>query len=190
MSQILNCLSLEFDWRLLALAGIACCAAAFVAIHLFRRARLASRVQVARLDAALNNMSQALCMFDSERRLIVCNGNYARLFSLPLELTRAGTPIEEIVDHRIALGLFAGEDAGAYKRDRLAVAVNDVPSKTLLEFRDGRIFSVAHQPMAEGGWVATHEDITEQVRAQRELKRLHATLEKLRSQLDRLSGGE
>jgi diguanylate cyclase (GGDEF)-like protein/PAS domain S-box-containing protein len=185
MLQILNYLPLELDWPLLGLAGVVFCTAGLVAFHLFRRARSASRIQVARLDAALNNMSQALCMFDSERRLIVCNGNYARLFSLPPELTRAGTSIEDIVDHRIALGLFAGEDAAAYKRDRLAIAVNNVPSKTLLEFSDGRIFSVVHQPMAEGGWVATHEDITEQVRAQRELKRLHATLEEAKSQAER-----
>jgi diguanylate cyclase (GGDEF)-like protein/PAS domain S-box-containing protein len=184
MLQILNCLSLEFDWRVLALAGVACCAAGLAAIHLFRRARSASRIQVARLDAALNNMSQALCMFDSERRLIVCNDNYARLFKLPPELTRAGTAVGDILDHRIALGLFPGEDAEAHKRDRLTIVANNVPSRSLLEFGDGRIFSVVHQPMAEGGWVATHEDITEQVRAQRELKRLHATLEaaKLRAE--------
>ncbi len=160
-------------------------AAGLVAVHLFRRARRASRVQVARLDAALNNMSQALCMFDSERRLIVCNDNYARLFNLPPALTRAGTPVEAILDHRIALGLFPGEDAEAHKRDRLAIAANNVPNRSLLEFGDGRIFSVVHQPMAEGGWVATHEDITEQVRAQRELKRLHATLEEAKSQAER-----
>ena len=138
---------------------------------LVRQSEARSRARNIQLDAALNNMSQALCMFDAERRLIVCNDNYARIFDLPPELTKAGTPVEAILDHRIALGLFPGEDAaGPQTRPPTPSWPTMFASKSLLEFRDGRIFSVVHQPMAEGGWVATHEDITEQVRAQRELQ--------------------
>jgi len=32
-----------------------------------------------RLDTALNNMSQGLCMFDSEGRLVLCNERYIQM---------------------------------------------------------------------------------------------------------------
>ena len=143
------------------------------------------RARNAQLDAALENMSQALCMFDAQRKLIVCNDNYVRLFRLPPELARPGTRIEDILDHRIALGMYQGADAEAYRRERLATLENETAKNSLLEFRDGRILSVWYQPMSEGGWVATVEDITERTRAQRELQRLHATLEEAKVEAER-----
>jgi diguanylate cyclase (GGDEF)-like protein/PAS domain S-box-containing protein len=142
------------------------------------------RARNIQLDAALNNMSQALCMFDSNARLIICNGRYARLFAMSPELQRPGTPLEDILSHKISLGMFPGEDAEAYKRERLTTAASLVAKNSVLEFKDGRVFSVWHQPMAEGGWVATHEDITEQTNAQRELRGLYATLEQEKLKAD------
>jgi diguanylate cyclase (GGDEF)-like protein/PAS domain S-box-containing protein len=133
------------------------------------------------LDAALNNMSQALCMFDANGKLIVCNDNYARIFSLPPDLVSSGASVEDILSHRTALGMFPGESAEAYMRERLMIAASNTASRSVSEFPDGRVMSVWHQPMAGGGWVATHEDITEQTRAQRELKELNDNLELAKS---------
>ena len=36
-----------------------------------------------RLDAAVNNISQGLCMFDPRARLVICNQPYARIYNLP-----------------------------------------------------------------------------------------------------------
>ncbi len=145
--------------------------------ELMRKSEERSRARNIQLDAALNNMSQALCMFDGQRRLLVCNNNYAHLFKLPPELATPGTHIEAILDHRIAHGMFQGADPQAYKQERLNTVLESIPKNSLLEFPDGRVFSVWYQPMIEGGWVATLEDITETTRARRELQRLHANLE-------------
>ncbi len=152
---------------------------------LARDAEAQLRERNAQLDAALNNMSQALCMFDGERRLTVCNARYAEIFNLPAELTRPGTPIFDILKYRVAQGMYPGEDGEAHIRSRLEIADRNVPTKSFLEFRDGRIFSVLHMPMAGGGWVATHEDVTEQVRAQRALKEAQATLIEARAKAER-----
>jgi diguanylate cyclase (GGDEF)-like protein len=37
------------------------------------------------------------------------------------------------------------------------------------ELRDGRIFAISHQPMPEGGWVAIHQDITQQKQAETQI---------------------
>ena len=41
------------------------------------------RAQNLRFHAALNNMSQALVMFDASGRLLVCNGRYNEMYGLP-----------------------------------------------------------------------------------------------------------
>ena len=66
-----------------------------------------AQTQAVRFNAALNNMSQGLCMFDSDKRLVVCNDRYARLYSLPPELLAPGTTHEAIMQHRLASGILA-----------------------------------------------------------------------------------
>jgi len=116
--------------------------------------------QEEQLNAALDNISQGVCMFDTSRRLIVCNKKYADIYGLTEEQTKPGTPIETILEYRIASGN-APEDHDAYIRDRLNEVALNRPYQTVNRLRDGRFVSVVHQPMGNGGGVATHEDVTE-----------------------------
>ena len=109
---------------------------------------------------ALNNMSQGLCMFDARQRLIVCNDRYAQLYGLSKELIKPGTTLREILECRIAAGHAPGNHQ-KYIADRLnEVAVNQA-YQVVNRLDDGRYISVVHTPMPNGGWVATHEDVTE-----------------------------
>ncbi len=132
-------------------------------------ASLAQKSQ--QLDAALNNMSQALTMFDAQQRLIVCNRQYAELYGLTAEQTRPGTPFHSILEARIAGGNVP-EDVESFVAGRLEAADRPEASCTINTLRDGRIISVAHQSMDSGGWVAVHQDITAQKRAEAELARM------------------
>ena len=122
------------------------------------------------LTAALQNVSQGVCMFDAAQRLIVCNKQYADLYGLSDEQTKPATPLQRILEHRIATGN-APEDHETYIRDRLNEVSINQPYETVNRLRDGRYVSVVHRPMASGGWVATHQDITE-ARSREELFRL------------------
>jgi diguanylate cyclase (GGDEF)-like protein/PAS domain S-box-containing protein len=46
-----------------------------------------------------------------------------------------------------------------------------------IELSDGRTIAVANTPMKDGGWVATHDDVTERVRAERELEHTRTFLD-------------
>jgi diguanylate cyclase (GGDEF)-like protein len=122
------------------------------------------RTQNLQLDAALNNMSQGLCMMDAEQRLVICNRRYAEMYGLPPALMQPGTPMIEILEDRIARGLYAGGTPDEYRRERQEVGNANAPSTRIQELSDGRVVVVVHQPMPGGGAVATHEDITEQRR--------------------------
>jgi diguanylate cyclase (GGDEF)-like protein len=121
--------------------------------------------QKRRLDSAINHMGEGLCMFDAEKRLVVCNARYAEMYRLPPELLKAGTPHREIIQHRIASGILKGETSEKAAQ-QLISTLNALPTDTTVsrvdEFADGRLICVTRQPMAGGGWVATHLDVTEQ----------------------------
>ena len=123
------------------------------------RAERVNERQKRQLDAALANISQGLCMFDAEQRLIVCNRQYAELYGLSEAQTAPGTTLREILGYRFALGS-APEDFDSYIKRADEIALNR-PTQFSSRLRDGRHVSVVHRPLAEGGWVSTHEDITE-----------------------------
>jgi diguanylate cyclase (GGDEF)-like protein len=127
-----------------------------------RKAQLES--VIVQLDVALNNMTHGLCMFDAGRRLIVCNARYARMFGLPPELTRPGTPLRDIASYRLEHGTFAP----SLQPTSNEIALGATPQATRIteELPDGRVIAISRQPMPDGGWVAVHEDVTERRRAE------------------------
>ena len=122
-------------------------------------------------DAALENMTHGLCMFDAQKRLVICNDRYASLYRLPKELLKTGTTHEAIIAHRVTNGILAGDNkTGAVDKKLSALGqlpANEVSSR-VDELADGRLIRVIRQPMKGGGWVATHEDITERLRLQKQ----------------------
>jgi diguanylate cyclase (GGDEF)-like protein len=126
-------------------------------------------VQNARFNAALNNMSQGLAMFDAERRLIVCNAKYAEMYRVPPELMKPGTTQLEILQHRVDNGIYEGIDPDAYIEARVRTAEAERDADCVLHLSDGRTIAVAHRVMSSGGWVSTHEDATERFRAEQRI---------------------
>jgi diguanylate cyclase (GGDEF)-like protein len=118
-------------------------------------------MQNLRFDAALNNMSQALCMFDGKHELVVCNTPYAKMYGLPEALTKPGTSFHAIMERRIANGLHIGKSVDEYMRDVIECMVDDRPITKVAELGDGRAVSIKQRRMPDGGWISTHEDITE-----------------------------
>jgi diguanylate cyclase (GGDEF)-like protein len=117
-------------------------------------------------DAALKNMSHGLCMFDAEQRLVVANDRYAQMYDLTPDDVRPGTTFRQVLERRIARGAYAGNAPEAYISERLAAVAETHASTKVQELADGRVVAISHQPMAGGGWVATHQDITEQRRSE------------------------
>ena len=124
------------------------------------------RIRHFQFDTAINNMSQGLCFFDAAHRLIVCNDRYVDMYDLPRDRVGPGTPLTEIVDMRFNAGSFPAMSRDEYLNWRTNVAVSNEPTDSIVELKNGRTFKIRHRPMPDGGWVATHEDITEQRRSE------------------------
>ncbi|TCV72200.1 phospho-acceptor domain-containing protein [Neorhizobium sp. R1-B] len=141
-------------------------------------ARLESELadQTARLDEAINNMPHGLCMFDSEKNLIVCNAAYAAMYHLPEGLTRPGTPLDSILEHRELRGIGPLDKAAYFDVVTAANVIGSVASQNIV-LSDGRVIKITHNPMKTGGYVATHEDVTAAVAVSEELIRQRDMLE-------------
>jgi diguanylate cyclase (GGDEF)-like protein len=119
------------------------------------------RVQNARFDAALTNMSHGLSMFDDDGKLVVWNKQFEAIYRLPANFLQAGTLDLQIAEHCLATGLISSEFAENVCGHRPRAAIQGTKNHELLKLNDGRVIAVAQQPMLEGGWVSVHEDVTE-----------------------------
>lgn len=124
-----------------------------------------------RLDAAVNNISIGLCMMDARGRLVICNEPYARIYNLPTELLKPGTQLEDILSHLFDAGMNSGGSKDEYVVWRRELIARREYGKNVHEL-NGRTILMQHHPMKDGGWVSTHEDITEQKQAEARIQHL------------------
>lgn len=121
-------------------------------------------LQNTRFDAALNNMSQALCMVGPDNRLIVCNQQFRELFSILPPPT--GMPVATLFDEIIQAGRADPQLIRRVWQSQQALVDQADQGGFVVQNDDlvaGRMsaLAVAHQSMPDGGWVATYSDITD-----------------------------
>jgi diguanylate cyclase (GGDEF)-like protein/PAS domain S-box-containing protein len=129
------------------------------------RTRAALDVQNVRFDTALKNMSQALLMFDASGRLMMSNQRYCEMYGLEPDLIKPGCTIGDLLEVRRDKGAFSG-DARLYLEVLQSSLSQGKTFEDRAELPDGRTIAIVNRPMPQGGWVATHEDITERRRAE------------------------
>lgn len=117
-----------------------------------------------RFDAALNNMSQGLCMFDAEQKIVVSNARYGEIYHLNPDQVKPGTSLAQILEYRRQKGtIFAGVAPDVYRN------VNVKQAKEVRELVDGRVVSISRHVMPDGGWLTTHEDITDRAQTEKRI---------------------
>jgi diguanylate cyclase (GGDEF)-like protein len=129
---------------------------------IFQQATELARINM-RFDAALSNMTQGLCLFDADKRLVIANSRFREMYNLPEELVVPGTPLPLLLQYHA--------DHGAKSDLTVDEHVQTIPTKQNQNFvtADGREISIKRTPMPDGGWVATHEDVTERRRTEVEI---------------------
>jgi methyl-accepting chemotaxis protein len=81
------------------------------------------------------------------------------MYGLSAELTRPGATLRDLIDYRIKAGSFSG-NRDQYIANLLSTIAKGKTASSIRE-QGGRFIAVANRPTGDGGWVATHEDITE-----------------------------
>jgi diguanylate cyclase (GGDEF)-like protein len=149
----------------------------WVAVHEDVTARLSQQATLHErnllLDATLDNMAHGLCAYDRDLRLIVANRTYLQIYGLTPDEARPGTTLRELMQNSIDRGIHvSGITAEQMFEDYKHRLIENKVPVLHRELADGRIIAVRHQPMANGGWVGTYEDITERCRVEAHIARL------------------
>jgi diguanylate cyclase (GGDEF)-like protein len=118
------------------------------------------------LDAALDNMSQGLCLYDSEHRLKVVNRRFCEIFHLPATQLRPGIVFRDVLGLSVAAGNHLEVTADELYAREFPIARQRVATTRFIELSNNRVILISRQPMSDGGWVATYEDVTERRRAE------------------------
>jgi PAS domain-containing protein len=136
-------------------AVIAQFAMSLIGVALNRRLRRRNK----QLRTAIDSMPQGMCMFDAAERLVVCNTQYYEMYNLTLDEVETGATLSEVLAKRVSKGTFS-RDPHQYRKEFLA-AVHE--GRTIVhEVKSGdRLLLVTNHPMKGGGWIGTHEDVTE-----------------------------
>ena len=121
-----------------------------------------------RFDAALSNMSQALMLYDDKAHLVICNRRYREIYRLPPDAGQPGTAAADLLRERLAAGTFQG-DPERYVEAALQLIADKQRAARFSELPDGRTISEVMRAMPGGGWVVTHEDVSEQRNAEKKI---------------------
>jgi diguanylate cyclase (GGDEF)-like protein/PAS domain S-box-containing protein len=145
----------------------------YLMVHLMRSQHQAAQrrlsIEKQRLDTAINNMTQGLLLFDASGRLVVCNPKYIEMYGLSPEVVRPGCTLRDVIQHRSETGSFPG-NVDQYCEDVLRNT--DKSGTKVVETSDGRLMEITNEPIADGGWLVTHEDVTERIRTQERMAHL------------------
>ncbi len=111
------------------------------------------------LRGTLENISQGLCAFDADYRLMTWNARFFELLDLPHTFAQVGTPMIDIIRFLAKRGDLGPGDVGD-----LADAIYE------REDSRGRTLEVRLRPLSGGGLVATYSDVTERHQAETALR--------------------
>ena len=156
--------------------------------------------QLQLLHTVLDNMAQGVLMFDADARLVFCNRRYLMMYGLTNDVASPGCPLRDLLLQRVRLGNFSDDLDDYIAKLKTSLAKGD-SFCSLVESGD-RVVSIVNTPLPGGGWLATHEDITDRQRAQEQIAHMarHDALtdlpnrvllrERLEHELKRVKRGE
>jgi diguanylate cyclase (GGDEF)-like protein/PAS domain S-box-containing protein len=140
------------------------------------RAEAVAREQKLQLNAALENMTHGLCMFDAEGRAVLFNRRYSEVMGEPPDYLQ-GRSLLDLFKKRKTMGAFAEDPEEFFAAVKSSMQQGRSIAREVL--RGKSVLRIVDQPLQGGGWVATYEDITEQRRAERERDRSREFLDRI-----------
>jgi len=129
------------------------------------------------LQTTLQNITHGISVVDKDLNLVVWNQRYIDLFNYPDNLIYVGKPIAEILEYNAQRGDFEERDPNVEIRKRLKYLHKKAPYQNVRKRSNGMVIKSTGEPMSNGGFVTTYENITENVRASEMLRTANEELE-------------
>jgi diguanylate cyclase (GGDEF)-like protein len=123
-----------------------------------------------RFEHAISTMPQGICLYDAQDRLQLVNEQFCKIYNQPTARLRIGMSLYEILSDSCAIGNYPGRTVDDIYSARKAFIDRREKGTFLQELGDGRLIAIHHQPLDDGGWVCTYEDVTERRRAEAQVE--------------------
>lgn len=120
------------------------------------------------VQVALANMKQGISCFDAQYRLTIWNAQYCDMFGMSTDDVDEGTPFLDLLEMQKAAGNFEG--APVDLQNKIIAITGQGESLSAETEVAGRIIHTVHAPNPHGGWIATHEDVTEKRRIEKNIE--------------------
>jgi diguanylate cyclase (GGDEF)-like protein len=123
-----------------------------------------------RFEQAIANLPQGICLYDADDRLHLVNEQFCRIYNQPMSRLRTGMRLYDVLADSCSLGNYPGRSVDDIYSARKAFIDRREKGIFLQELGDGRLIAIHHQPLEDGGWVCTYEDITERRKAEAQVE--------------------
>src|SRR5580692_143178 len=123
-----------------------------------------------RFEQAIANMPQGICLYDAQDRLQLVNEQFCRIYNQPMSRLYTGMKLYDVLADSCAIGNYPGRSVDEIYSARKAFIDRQEKGIFLQELGDGRLIAIHHQPLEDGGWVCTYEDITERRKAEAQVE--------------------
>ena len=123
-----------------------------------------------RFEHAIATMPQGICMYDAQDRLQLVNEQFCKIYNQPMSRLRTGMRLYDVLVDSCSIGNYPGRSVDDIYSARKAFIDKREKGTFLQQLGDGRLIAIYHQPLEDGGWVCTYEDITERRRAEAQIE--------------------
>jgi diguanylate cyclase (GGDEF)-like protein len=123
-----------------------------------------------RFVQAIAYLPQGICLYDADDRLQLVNEQFCRIYNQPMNRLRTGMKLYDVLADSYALGNYPGRSLDDIYSARKTFIDRREKGIFLQELGDGRLIAIHHQPLEDGGWVCTYEDITERRKAEAQVE--------------------
>lgn len=147
-------------------------------VNLFGNTTKALRFNQEVLSASFENISSGISVVDTDLRLIAWNQHYEDMFDYPEGMLYVGFHVGDIMRFNAERGLLGDGDVTSLISKRLSYMTAGKAYRVVRFHHDDIVIDIKGQPLPNGGYVTTYDDITEFIRVQKNLEDANANLER------------
>jgi Na+/proline symporter/signal transduction histidine kinase len=122
------------------------------------------------LQTAIDHAQHGMVVLDRDMQLVCWNREYARIFDIPPDLLKVGTPIDAIIRSNSERGIYGPGSVDDHLAERMERVSRSVPVFRTVVHPGMRVVETRIDEMPDGGGVVTCIDVTERVEAERALE--------------------
>jgi len=146
-------------------------------VNIFEETARALRFNQDILFASFENISSGISVVNGDLNMVAWNRRYEEMFNYPPDMLKIGTPVADLVRFNAERGLLGPGAIEDLVQRRLRHLLNGKPYRVVRSHHNQQVIEIKGNPLPDGGYVTTYDDISDYIAAQKELEQSNIHLE-------------